>query len=290
MEKIKIGIPHFFFYYEEGKVIKYFLDILGFETIISENSEFKAKENICYSINEFISHIEYLKEKCDYIINIKFDNTGLTERGCSNFLATYDLVNNLFNSNIINITIDHKNSRTLYKELIKYFSRFDFEKKELKNAYLISRIKVSKERKKEIIENTNILYKEGKKILVLGHAYNINNELLMRPVYSFFDDTYNFIMCNKFDKEKLKEYSKIVSIKTESKYIKEMIGVIEMVKNEIDGIILISNYMCPFDSMLEEFIRRRYQVPYANIILKEGLLVDNKKLEVLIEENKNVLR
>ena len=280
MEKYKIGIPNLFLCYEEGKIIKKFLEVLNFEVIVLKNEIIEYKENICYQLNEFLANINSLKDMCNYIINIKFDSIATKERGCSNFFASYDLINNTFDNNILNIVIDNKNMRTLYKELIKVFSRFNIDKKELKKAYFNARIKIAKERKKEIIDNNNIIYEEGKKILILGHSYNIANEKIMNRIKSKLNSNYNLILCDKFDREKVKLYSKNISIKTESKYIKESLGVIEMLKNNIDGIILISSDMCIFDNMLDEYIKRKYNIKYINLIIKNKFVNLEENLEV----------
>lgn len=280
MEKYKIGIPNLFLCYEEGKIIKKFLEVLNFEVIVLKNEVIEYKENICYQLNEFLANINDLKDICNYIINIKFDSIATKERGCSNFFASYDLINNTYDNNVLNIVIDNKNMRTLYKELIKVFSRFNIDKKELKKAYFNARIKIAKERKKEIIDNNNIIYEEGKKILILGHSYNIADEKIMNRIKSKLNSNYNLILCDKFDREKVKLYSKNISIKTESKYIKESLGVIEMLKNNIDGIILISSDMCIFDNMLDEYIKRKYNIKYINLIIKNEFVKLEENLEV----------
>ena len=280
MEKYKIGIPNLFLCYEEGKIIKKFLEVLNFEVIVLKNEIIEYKENICYQLNEFLANINGLKDICNYIINIKFDGIATKERGCSNFFASYDLINNTYDNNVLNIVIDNKNMRTLYKELIKVFSRFNIDKKELKKAYFNARIKIAKERKKEIIDNNNIIYEEGKKILILGHSYSIADEKIMNRIKSKLNNNYNLILCDKFDREKVKLYSKNISIKTESKYIKESLGVIEMLKNNIDGIILISSDMCIFDNMLDEYIKRKYNIKYINLIIKNEFVNLEENLEV----------
>lgn len=280
MEKYKIGIPNLFLCYEEGKIIKKFLEVLNFEVIVLKNEIIEYKKNICYQLNEFLANINGLKDICNYIINIKFDSIATKERGCSNFFASYDLINNTYDNNVLNIVIDNKNMRTLYKELIKVFSRFNIDKKELKKAYFNARIKIAKERKKEIIDNNNIIYEEGKKILILGHSYNIADEKIMNRIKSKLNNNYNLIFCDKFDREKVKLYSKNISIKTESKYIKESLGVIEMLKNNIDGIILISSDMCIFDNMLDEYIKRKYNIKYINLIIKNEFVNLEENLEV----------
>ena len=280
MEKNKIGIPNLFLCYEEGKIIKKFLEVLNFEVIVLKNEIIEYKENICYQLNEFLANINGLKDICNYIINIKFDSIATKERGCSNFFASYDLINNTYDNNVLNIVIDNKNMRTLYKELIKVFSRFNIDKKELKKAYFNARIKIAKEIKKEIIDNNNIIYEEGKKILILGHSYNIADEKIMNRIKLKLNNNYNLILCDKFDREKVKLYSKNISIKTESKYIKESLGVIEMIKNNIDGIILISSDMCIFDNMLDEYIKKKYNIKYINLIIKNKFVNLEENLEV----------
>lgn len=279
MNNYRIGIPNLFLYYEEGKIIKKFLEMLNFKVITIENNISEYKENMCYQLNEFMCNIESLKDLCDFIINIKFDSIASKERGCSNFFASYDLINNLFENNILNIVIDNKNARTLYKELIKVFIRFNIEKKELKKAYFNARIKIAKERKKEIIDNNNIIYKEGKKILILGHLYNINNKKIINDICNKLKDDYNLILCDRFDREKVKQFCKNVSIKTESKYINDALGVVEMLKKDIDGIVLISNSMCIFDNMLKDIIKRKYDIKCLNLILKDGNVKFNNELD-----------
>jgi predicted nucleotide-binding protein (sugar kinase/HSP70/actin superfamily) len=278
MDKVKIGLPRTFFYYNEGRFLKYFLEELDFDVIVSPptTNEIKdlgikySNDEMCTSIKLFLGHVAYLEDKCEYILNIRMDNTGIKEQGCTNYISTYDLINNIFDKKIINITIDHYNYRTLYKELLKIFNKFNVDKRKIKTAYLFSKIRVSKENKKEIIINTNKLYDDNKKILVVGHSYNLYDELIGDPIIKMFDETkISIIYCDKFDTEKTKELSKNLSKELYWKYSKESAGAVELSKDNIDGIIFISSFPCAPDSMVNELIIRKTKLPYLNIIVDD---------------------
>ena len=214
MSKMKIGIPRPLYYYSEGKFLKYFLEELNFEVIVSPETceEIKelgkkyANDEMCLSLKIFLGHVAYLSDKCDYILNVRLDNLGLYNQGCTNYLATYDLINNIFDKNIINITIDHYHYKTLYKELLKIFSKFSFEKRQIKNAYLFSKIKIAKEKKKEVISNTNKLYLSKTKVLLVGHEYNLYDDYICGRIVEYLKN-YNIevIYSTLFDKEKVRE-------------------------------------------------------------------------------------
>lgn len=278
MDKIKIGIPRTLFFYSEGQFLKYFLEELNFEVVISPptNNEIKelgkkyASDEMCLSLKIFLGHVAYLVDKCDYILNIRLDNCGLYYQGCTNYIATYDLINNLFKKNIINITIDHYNYRTLYKELLKLFNEFNIDKKQIKNAYLFSKIKISKEKKRDVITNTNKLYMKKLKILLVGHEYNLYDEYISGTITKYLSD-YNIevIYSTLFDKEKLKELSKIYSSDMYFKSGRDSLGACLYARNNIDGIIFLTSFPCGPDSLTNEYIMHKIDLPYLNLIIDD---------------------
>lgn len=278
MDKIKIGIPRTIYYYNEGKFLKYFLEELNFEVVLSPetNNEIKelgkkyANDEMCLSLKLFLGHVAYLTDKCDYILNIRLDNCGIYDQGCTNYIASYDLINNLFEKKIINITIDHYNYRTLYKELLKLFNEFNIDKKQIKNAYLFSKIKVSKEKKKEVITNTNKLYMKKTKILLVGHEYNLFDNYISGEIVRYLND-YNIevIYSSLFDKGKLKELSKVYSNDMYFKSGRESLGACLFARNDIDGIIFLTSFPCGPDSLTNEYIMRKIDLPYLNIIVDD---------------------
>ena len=278
MDKIKIGLPRIIYYYNEGKFLKHFLEELNFEVVLSPptNNEIKelgkkyANDEMCLSLKIFLGHVAYLSDKCDYILNIRMDNCGLYDQGCTNYIATYDLINNLFDVEILNINIDHYNYKTLYKELLKLFNDFNIDKKQIKNAYLFSKIKVSKEKKNQVITNTNKLYLNKTKILLVGHDYNLFDEYVSGKIINYLND-YNIevIYSTLFDKEKLKEISKIHSDNMYFKTGRESLGACFLARNHINGIIFLTSFPCGPDSLTNEYIMRKIDLPYLNLVIDD---------------------
>ncbi|MFA7688836.1 MAG: acyl-CoA dehydratase activase-related protein, partial [Bacilli bacterium] len=117
MNKIKIGIPRAGLYYKYGKLWETFFNELDCEIILSPETNKEILTNgINYSIDEsclsskiYMGHINYLKDKVDYILVPRIVCFGKDEDVCVKFNALYDIVRNTFNNiNIINYNIDIK--------------------------------------------------------------------------------------------------------------------------------------------------------------------------------------
>ena len=76
------------YYYEYGNLYKKFFEKLGFEVIVSKKTDNEiyyngnnlATDEMCLSLKIFLGHINYLKDKCDYIIIPRIDNFGLSNQ------------------------------------------------------------------------------------------------------------------------------------------------------------------------------------------------------------------
>lgn len=127
MDKIKIGIPRGLFYYYDGYFLKNFFEYLNFEVVVSPETNRiiideginYANDEMCMSLKIFLGHVAYLKEKCDYVLIMRIDNYGRYDQTCTNFLALPDLVNNLFDVNILDINLNYLNNQKMYNELKK---------------------------------------------------------------------------------------------------------------------------------------------------------------------------
>ena len=131
MDKIKIGIPKNIDC-SYSCFLKEFFEYLNFEVVSSHI-------NSSQTIN--LDDIAYLKDKCDYILNIETNKYSKT------------LNSNLFASKLLNI-----NSCTMYKELKKIGKRFKISRFKIKKSYKRALIKTIKYNKKIDIINKNLIY------------------------------------------------------------------------------------------------------------------------------------
>ena len=278
MDKIKIGIPRSLFYYYDGYFLKNFFEYLNFEVVVSPktnrsiiNEGIKySNDEMCLSLKIFLGHIAYLQDKCDYVLTMRIDNYGRFDQTCTNFLSLYDIVNNLFETNVLNINIDYENHKNIYNELIKICKNFGISTKDIKKAYTRSLIKTKKHNKNVQMINKNKLYKEGLKILVVSHAYNINDEYIGKPIIDYLEQNkVNVILSNEFNTDEIKEQSYRLCPNLYWHYNKKNIGALVNVMNKIDGVVFLSSFPCGPDSLVNELVIRKINKPYINLIIDD---------------------
>ena len=278
MDKTKIGIPRSLFYYYDGYFLKNFFEYLNFEVVISPKTNRSilgdgikySNDEMCLSLKIFLGHIAYLQDKCDYILTMRIDNYGKYDQTCTNFLSLYDIVNNIFEVNLLNINIDYENHKNMYKELKRIGTKFGIPIKEIKKSYIRALIKNKKHNKNIQMVNKNKLCKDGLKILVVSHAYNINDEYIGKPIIEYLErNKTNVILSNGFNDGEIKELSYKLCPNLYWYYNKENIGALVNVMDKIDGVIFLSSFPCGPDSLVNELVIRKINKPYLNLIVDD---------------------
>lgn len=276
---MKIGIPRSINYYQNRYMWKYFFEYLNIETVVSPNTNRKimelgvkyANDEMCLSLKNYLGHIAYLQDKCDYILVPRLDNYGRTNQMCTNFLSFYDIVNNLFKIKIINYNIDyvhHNNERKAYLRLGKKLGK---NRLETKFAYEYAMVKSSKEIKKINNIMVNKLNSCKTKILLVGHSYNIFDELIGKPIITYLEkNDCEVLISSDFPSAITNKLSTNISSTLYWKYNKENIGSITYSDDRIDGIILLSSFPCGPDSLVNELVLRKVTKPTINLIIDDS--------------------
>lgn len=277
-DNMKIGIPRSINYYQNKYMWKYFFEKLEVDIVLSpktskeiiNNGNKISNDEMCLSLKNFLGHIDYLKDKCDYILIPRIDNYDRNNQTCTNFLSLYDIVNNLFDVKIINYDINYEKHKNEYKAYLEIGKHLNKSKKEIRDAYIFALIKNSKELKNTYITELNKLNSNKLKILLVGHDYNIEDELVGKPVIDYLKNTdCEVIKCNNLPAITTNTLSKQLSKTIYWKYNKENIGSIPLCENKIDGIILISAFPCGPDSLVNELVIRRVKKPVLNLIIDD---------------------
>ena len=300
MDKVKIGIPRSMHYYYYGDLWKYFLEQLGCEVVLSPKTNSEVMENgirlatdeMCLSMKNLMGHIFSLQEKCDFILIPRIDNYGVENQTCTNFLAVYDIVNNLFSTPILSYNIDVVHHETEEKGFVQMGKQLGFSKVESRRAYFEAEEYAWQKRRKRISENTERLKSNHNKILLVGHPYNLYDETIGKPIASFLKKLdVQIIYSDLFYESMTSKASKQLSKELYWKFNKENIGAISLVKDQIDGVIFLSTFPCGPDSLVNELVMRKIDLPYLNLILDDmdGMAGFETRLESfvdIIEERK----
>ena len=278
-----IGIPRSLFYYRYQTLIKAFFNELDVDYIISDPTTKKTLEDgiklapseSCISLKLFLGHVNNLVSKCDYVFIPRIASIKKSEKMCTNFYAIYDLVNNLFDVNILDINIDEDNSKHERNAFIELglFLGFSFNK-------VSSSYKRAKEKEKKVLNNlllkqTNVLNGNNKKVLVVGPPYNIYDELIGQPIINILKDNgIDVIYSDIYDRKDTDKDCFMISDGVYFSINKELMGATYKYKDNVDGIILVSSFPCGPDSICNEIIIRKVKdIPIINLIVDEEMSV-----------------
>ena len=147
-----VGIPRSLFYYYYKDLWEDFFNALNISYIVSPktnnlimNKGLKiADSEMCLSLKNYLGHIDYLKDKCDYILVPRISNFKNDNQTCTNFWAAYDIIKNLFDIKILNYNIDLEKGQTLKKGLYKIGKTLNKKPFQIKRAYKYA---ITKEKK-----------------------------------------------------------------------------------------------------------------------------------------------
>ena len=272
----RVGIPRSLFYYYYKDLWIDFFDSLNIPYIISPNTnknimsrgETVANDEMCLSLKNYLGHIDYLKDKCDYILVPRISNLKNNNQTCTNFWAIYDIVKNLFNVNILNYNIDLEKKQTLKKGLFKIGKELNKNNHQIKKAYKYAITKEKKRIKQNHIINQNKLKSKKEKILIVGHPYNLYDELIGKDIIKYLiKNNIEIIYSDKFDSKITNLLSKKISKDLYFKYSKDNLGAIAYSEKDINGVIFISSFPCAPDSLANELAMRKIKLPYLNLVI-----------------------
>ncbi len=274
----KVGIPRSIFYYYYGDIWKYYFDYLKIPYIVSPNTNKEimshglkySNDEMCLALKTYLGHVHYLQNKCDYILVPRIDNYGLDNQTCTNFLSTYDIVQNTFKTKVLNYNIDLTKNETEEKGLIKIGLALNKKKRECKKAYKYAIKKYTENKEREITINENKLNSDKTKILIVSHPYNTYDDLIGKDILKYLNkNDIEVIYSDKFDAKITNKLSKQLSEDLYFKYPKENIGSLVYAKDKVDGVIFISAFPCGPDSLVNELVMRKIKLPHINLVLDD---------------------
>lgn len=299
---MKIGIPRSLMFHKLGYLWIKFFENLNIDYIISPNTnknivdagkKLTTDEN-CIPFKIHMGHINYLKDKCDLILVPRFLGTEKDKQECIKFNSIYDVVKNSFiDINLIEYDIDYTENKYEIFEFINLGNKLGKKRIESLKAYRKAK-KQFKEYNLKRFENQKSIIKtsKNKKILLLGHHYNLYDNVIGKPVVKILkkyniDPIYSDIFISKKDR------SENISTTLYWNSNKELINSLLYYKNKVDGIIILTSFPCGNDCLVNELIMRKVKdIPIINIVIDElnsetGLITRIESFIDIINERSN---
>ncbi len=296
-----IGLPRAMLYNRYRILWKSFFSNLGIKVIVSkptgrvclENGSALAIDEACLSTKIYLGHVQSLIGKCDYILVPRISNFGRKRVMCTKFESLYDVVGNVFRDShqkFIAYNVDELKQIDEEKGLIDLGITLGFDKKMAAKAYKAAK-KAEHDRWKNAVDKEEELYKaKGIKVMLAAHSYILEDKYVGEPIKEFLKEmqvtAIRADLVNR--KEALKQAAKI-SPTNKWEFSRELMGSIQMHKDKVDGVILVSAFPCGPDSMVNEMMMRKFpELPMLNIV------VDNQNgtagLETRLESFVDILK
>lgn len=219
-----------------------------------------------------MGHVDYLKDKVDYILIPRIETLKTNEKMCTNFLCLYDLVNNTFDDiNILHYNVDIEKGLTLEEAFLTIGKELNLGYLQVLNAYeqAIQKQKEVYIRKQKAIKK--LLEHDNLKILIAAHSYNIEDEQIGKPIINYLKKEEIIPIPTNFYGSDYKCDCASISKTIYWTYNKQIMTAINKLKDKVDGIILLSTFPCGPDSLCNELIIRRVKnIPILYITIDDS--------------------
>ncbi len=288
--KIRIGIVRALLYYKYVAMWQEFFKQLGCEILTSPptNKEILSRglsvaiDESCLAVKIFLGHVDYIKDKVDYVLVPRIESLIKNELLCSKFMGLPDVVRNSFdNIKLLDFSISIKEGTSVKQAFFRLGKNFSTNPLKIRTAYkkaCQAQNKFEEDLEKGIIPHEildkKILKNEGSlKIAVLGHPYNVYDEFLGIPIIKKLNKLGAEIKTVEAIKQKLaRELSINISEKLYWTYNKEILGAAQYYLNTgIDGILFLVSFPCGPDSLTVEMAVKKIKnrVPVMVLVLDE---------------------
>lgn len=275
-----IGLPRALLYFRYGVLWDSFLTFLGEKVMVSEptNKEILqlgsevAIDESCLSLKIYLGHVRSLIGKCDYILVPRISSFGRQRNMCTRFEALYDLVCNTFRETgqkFIGYNVAVLKKVTEEESFIELGQELGASYKGAKKAYRMAQEKNSLSWKEQVKEQEQLYKTDQLKIVIAAHSYMAEDAYFGKPVADYLKQLgavpIRADIVNR--KEALKQSLK-VSPTLKWEMSREIVGSIQLHREKMDGLILLSAFPCGPDSMVNERIVEEFcDVPILHLVM-----------------------
>ncbi len=312
-----VGIPRGMFYYDYYFLWKKFFNNLDVEVVISPKTNkeildagiFSCVDEACLPVKVFHGHVEYLKDKVDYLFIPKFISLYRMEYCCPKHLGLPDMIKHSIEGlpEIITPVINlRKSNRNLKKSILytgKYFINSNYKILKAYDRAFKEFAEYNKLLDQGIVSlnaiefdslnmRTNTFSENHEmNILLLGHSYNIYDDYInMNIANKLKRNGIGLITAEMIKEEIARQYASQLSKRMFWTHGQRIVGSAFYLIEEgmVDGIIYISAFGCGLDSVLMDLVERKarqYKVPFTLLIIDEqtGEAGINTRIEAFID-------
>lgn len=294
-----VGIPRGLLFYEYYPLWKTFLEELGAEVIVSDQTTKHIMDDgckacvdeACLPVKVFHGHVMNLAERVDCLLIPRFTSISKREYICPKIGGLPDMVRNTLTElpPIIDVEINlRKSGSNAYRAAYEIGMHFNTDSSRIKAAYKKAE-KDHKEYKSKLkkgflpneIIDKNLLQKKQNaskmlQVAVIGHPYNLfDSYVSMEMISKMRKNNINVLTVDMVDDAVINEKQALLKKKMFWNFGRRAVGSVLHVldRKDIEGIIYVMSFGCGVDSfvcdMVERRVRENSDIPFIVITLDE---------------------
>ena len=277
---MRIGIPRALYYYRYGALWKTFFSALGCEVILSpqtdrailsQGSRYAIDES-CLSAKIYLGHCAWLLDKCDFIFVPRMADLGRDKEFCLRFRAMPDVVFSTFRDEgvrIVSCDISMHKGKSEAAAFAELGKKLGFKKHQTLTAYLLAKQAEQQQAAAGARKLEAALAGPELKVLICGHAYNIYDRYVGQPVLDAIRNNHAVpIPADWMDRDEAWQAAADLTDTMPWMVNRELTGTAVLLKDRVDGSVLLSSFSCGPDSMTDEILTRRLKnIPILTMTL-----------------------
>lgn len=260
---VKIGFPRAMLYHKYAPMWTHFFKALHCQIVTSPNTnraildqgiQCSIDEN-CLALKIYLGHVQYLIDKVDYIFIPRIVCLYEGEALCDRLLALGDIVRNTFNKvQVLEYTVDRENRLDEPAGMIQIGLQLGRGLQETQQAYKEAVCALIAHKQAELDKQQALLNGETKgvcRILIVAHSYVTYDAMLGKMITRLLESMEAEVIYADVVNEQLSRHlSSRLSTDCYWTYNKELLGGIELYRNQIDGIVFLMAFPCGPDALI----------------------------------------
>ena len=265
-----VGIPRALLYHRYGTQWTTFFEQLGLTCVLSPETDREIMERgtalsideSCLSSKIFLGHVDALIGRCDAVFIPRIANYGEYRDMCTKFHALPDLARHTFREQslcILDAEIDLTHGCPERNAFLELGLRLGRTKKQVLRAYdAACKAQEREEKQRAKALHAAVKKQDGLRILLVGHPYVLRDDYLgSQPARILTEMGVSVLFADDMNRNDARKACRNFSKMIPWMISRELIGAILTLKDNVDGIVLLTAFPCGPDSMVNEMIIRR---------------------------------
>lgn len=280
---MRVGLPRALLFHKYHTLWTTFLEECGFTTVVSpptnrrilERGVALAVDESCLPMKVLLGHIDALAGRCDAVFVPRQEAFERGEHLCVKFMGAYDIVRNtLPDLTLVTYDVNAEHGIDERRSMIAMARALGVHAGVARRAF--DRAAAAQHAHEVELARLQESVAEAPRtgdvrILVVGHSYNLADELIGAPILSYLRTLgAEVVTSDEVDKALARRRGAAMSPTMKWRYNKELLGSIELYRDLVDGIVFVVTFPCGPDSLMAELCARRIEgIPMTTLVLDE---------------------